>query len=242
MDVQYALEVYAEPFVSEHYTSGRSQLEAKRYIREVSVFIPTLADLKRCNAQSWLRAEVKKPITSRRAVKTMQKGAGFLSEYFAWLRSSGLVPPDSCNPFKELYFSKALSRSRQYLPLSTVELQQMRNASEENSDDLLTTYIDIARFTGMRLSEIGELTSQSVVVKQGFKCFRVRPDGKTEAMNHEGTILLNVMMKGVENERVVLPIHDAVAVKQRDRDRAVRTLKEQWYEHFGFDYCEVSYK
>ena len=63
-----------------------------------------------------------------------------------------------------------------------------------------------------------------------------------EAMNHEGTILLNVMMKGVENERVVLPIHDAVAVRQRDRDWAVRTLKEQWYEHFGFDYCEVSYK
>lgn len=50
------------------------------------------------------------------------------------------------------------------------------------------------------------------------------------------------MMKGVENERVVLPIHDAVAVRQRDRDWAVRTLKEQWYEHFGFDYCEVSYK
>ena len=34
-----------------------------------------------------------------------------------------------------------------------------------------------------------------------------------EAMNHEGTILLNVMMKGVESERVVLPIHDAVAVR-----------------------------
>ena len=39
IDAQYALEVHAEAFVSEHYTSGRSQLEAKRYIREVSVFI-----------------------------------------------------------------------------------------------------------------------------------------------------------------------------------------------------------
>ena len=184
IDAQYALEVHAEAFVSEHYTSGRSQLEAKRYIREVSVFIPTLADLKRCNAQSWLRAEVKKPLTSRRAVKTMQKGVGLLSEYFAWLRSNGVVPPDSNNPFKELHFSKTLSRSRQYLPLSTDELQQLRNASEANSDDLLTTYIDIARFTGMRLSEIGELTSQSVVEKQGFKCFRVRPDAKTEASSN----------------------------------------------------------
>ena len=34
VDTQYALEVHAEAFVSEHYTSGRSQLEAKRYIRE----------------------------------------------------------------------------------------------------------------------------------------------------------------------------------------------------------------
>ena len=39
IDAQYALEVHAEAFVTEHYTSGRSQLEAKRYIREVSVFI-----------------------------------------------------------------------------------------------------------------------------------------------------------------------------------------------------------
>ena len=100
------------------------------------------------------------------------------------MRSNGLVPPESNNPFKELHFSKTLSRSRQYLPLSTDELQQLRNASEENSDDLLTTYIDIARFTGMRLSEIGELTSQSVVEKEGFKCFRVRPDAKTEASSN----------------------------------------------------------
>ena len=48
----------------------------------------------------------------------------------------------------------------------------------------MVTYIDIGRFTGMRLSEIGELSTESIVVESGVRCLRVRPDAKTEASSN----------------------------------------------------------
>ena len=45
----------------------------------------------------------------------------------------------------------------------------------------MVRYIDIARFTGMRLSEIGALTSESIEFIDGIACFRVRSDAKTVA-------------------------------------------------------------
>ena len=58
-------------------------------------------------------------------------------------------------------------------------------------------------------------------------------------MNHEGTILKEVMLKGVEEGVVVLPIHDAIAVKQLDRQWGEEALKAAWKSFFGTDYCEV---
>ena len=62
------------------------------------------------------------------------------------------------------------------------------------------------------------------------------------AMNHEGDIIKEVMLRGVKADKPVLPIHDAVAVRQSDKEWAIRTLKEVWIDHFGFDYCEVDVK
>lgn len=63
-----------------------------------------------------------------------------------------------------------------------------------------------------------------------------------EAMNHEGELLIRVMLKGVEEDIVVLPVHDAIAVKKVDEEWAIRTLKETWLEYFKYDYCMVSSK
>ena len=63
-----------------------------------------------------------------------------------------------------------------------------------------------------------------------------------EAMNHEGELLLRVMLRGVKDDKVVLPVHDAIAVKKVDEEWAVRALKETWLEYFGYDYCLVSSK
>ena len=61
-------------------------------------------------------------------------------------------------------------------------------------------------------------------------------------MNHEGSIVKNVMLRGVNEGIVVLPIHDAVAVRRSDAQWASRVMKEEWKKHFGYDYCEVDIK
>jgi integrase len=171
-------------FIEAHYTRHRTQLESRRYILEATLFIHTLDDLNRVNAQCWISTEELKPVNERRAVKTMQKAVGFLSEYFEWLRYRGFVSQDLQNPFKDLHFSKQLARPRQYLPLSLDEVLVLRQAAQAADDVLMATYIDIGRFTGMRLSEIGELSTESIVIEGGVKCFRVRPDAKTEASSN----------------------------------------------------------
>ena len=171
-------------FIEAHYTRHRTQLEARRYILEATLFIHTLDDLNRVNAQCWISTEELKPVNERRAVKTMQKAVGFLSEYFEWLRYRGFVSQDLQNPFKDLHFSKQLARPRQYLPLSLDEVLVLRQAAQAADDLLMATYIDIGRFTGVRLSEIGELSTESIVIEGGVKCFRVRPDAKTEASSN----------------------------------------------------------
>ena len=171
-------------FIEAHYIRHRTKLEARRYILEATLFIHTLEDLNRANAQRWLSTEELKPLKERRAVKTMQKAVGFLSEYFEWLRYRGFVFQNHQNPFKNLHFSKQLARPRQYLPLSFDEVRLLRQAAENTNDVLMVTYIDIGRFTGMRLSEIGELSAEYIVNESGVQCFRVRPDAKTEASSN----------------------------------------------------------
>ena len=171
-------------FIEAHYIRHRTKLEARRYILEATLFIHTLEDLTRANAQRWLSTEELKPANERRAVKTMQKAVGFLSEYLEWLRYRGFVSQNLQNPFKNLHFSKQLARPRQYLPLSFDEVRLLRQAAQNANDVLMVNYIDIGRFTGMRLSEIGELSAEYIVNESGVQCFRVRPDAKTEASSN----------------------------------------------------------
>ena len=59
------------------------------------------------------------------------------------------------------------------------------------------------------------------------------------AMNHEGEILKDVMLKGVREGITVLPIHDAVAVEVDNATWAESALRDSWREYFDKDYCEV---
>jgi len=38
---------------------------------------------------------------------------------------------------------------------------------------------------------------------------------------------------------VVLPIHDAIAVKSSDSDWGVEALRTAWIDFFNTDYCDV---
>jgi integrase len=178
------LPAFMDQFAHEHYANRRTQTEARRYILEATRFLPTFSDLTKSCAQQWVSSEESKPASHRRSAKTLQKGVGFLSEYIAWLQYKGYLAHDVENPFRNLHYSKRLARSRQYLPLTLDELKLVRMAAVNTGDQVLVNYIDIARFTGMRLSEIGDLSSRSLVQSGGVRCFRVRPDAKTEASSN----------------------------------------------------------
>ena len=175
------LPAYMNAFIKSHYTKPGTQAEARRYILEATIFMPTLPSLTRLNAQRWLTEEESKDLSVRRALKTMQKATGYLAEYISWLQYRNLVCQSLTNPFRGLHYPKALTRSKQYEPLSYDEICLLRTAAESRGDELMVTYIDIARFTGMRLSEIGALNTDSIELIDGIACFRVKSDAKTAA-------------------------------------------------------------
>ena len=176
-----SLPTYMDAFVNSHYSKPGTQSEARRYILEATLFTPTLAALTRVNAQRWLTDEENKDPSARRALKTMQKATGYLSEYVSWLQYRNLVCQSLINPFRGLHYPKKLAKTKQYEPLSFEEIWLLRAAAVRKGDELMVAYIDIARFTGMRLSEIGALNSDSVEVIDGITCFRVKGDAKTAA-------------------------------------------------------------
>jgi hypothetical protein len=59
------------------------------------------------------------------------------------------------------------------------------------------------------------------------------------AMNLEGEMIKHVMLQGVKDNKVVLPIHDAVAVKVQDAQWAKDSMHRAWLEVMNEDYCEV---
>ena len=58
-------------------------------------------------------------------------------------------------------------------------------------------------------------------------------------MNTEGEVLKKVMLQGVVDNIVALPIHDAVAVQVRHKEWAEKAMKDCWSDVIGFDGCEV---
>lgn len=175
------LPAYMDTFVKSHYAKSGTQSEARRYILEATLFIPTLAALTRVNAQRWLTDEENKDPSARRALKTMQKATGYLSEYISWLQYRNLVCQNVINPFRGLHYPKKLAKTKQYEPLTYGEVCLLRAAAVRKRDEMMVAYIDIARFTGMRLSEIGALKSDSIELVDGIACFRIKSDAKTAA-------------------------------------------------------------
>ena len=88
--------------------------------------------------------------------------------------------------------------------MSLDEVQLLREAAQDADDALMVTYIDIGRFTGMRLSEIGELSTGSIVIEGGVKCFRVSPDAKTEASSNRLIPIAPALASCVELETLDL--------------------------------------
>ena len=60
-----------------------------------------------------------------------------------------------------------------------------------------------------------------------------------KAMNLEGEIVKRVMLQGVNDDVVALPIHDAVAVQKKHKAWAEEAMIRIWSEVIGVDACEV---
>jgi len=170
---------FMSQFLEAHYSKHKTRTEAKRYILEATLHVPTLELINIENARGWIRAETQKPASERRAAKTMQKAAGYLSEYVGWLQDQRLLSDSVGNPFKGLRYPKALKAKESYVPLSFDEILAIRSAAKTIGDDELVTFIDLARLTGMRLAEVGALSAESVETVDGVQCFRVKLDAKT---------------------------------------------------------------
>ena len=56
-----------------------------------------------------------------------------------------------------------------------------------------------------------------------------------QGQNLEGQKLKNVMLKGVDESVVCLPVHDAIAVQRRHEAWAVKTMIRTWTEVVGCD-------
>lgn len=168
----------------DQYDNHKTVLEARRYLTELADYVPTLSsrDLKPANVRRWLDSETNKQ--APRAVKTLQKAAGFGSEYFLWCVHKGYVPDGVDNPFKGLRYPKSLKSKDSYVALSLPEIMALRAAAEIKGDTELVWFIDVARYTGMRISEIAALSADSLVVVESVECFRVRPDAKTKASSN----------------------------------------------------------
>jgi hypothetical protein len=67
-----------------------------------------------------------------------------------------------------------------------------------------------------------------------FPMLKLYNDWGIHAQNLEGAILRDVMLQGVDKGIVVLPVHDAVAVRQVDESWAMDAMSEAWDKHVGF--------
>ena len=171
---------FMDKFIAAHYTNRKTAVEARTYILEATLHIPTLEQINIENAKGWIRSEAAKPIGERRAVATMQKATAYVSEYMLWLQDQRLLSDSIQNPFRNLRYPKSLKQKESYVPLSLDEILAIRAAALAKEDLELVAFIDIGRFTGMRLAEVGALSADSVVEVDGITCLRVKDDAKNE--------------------------------------------------------------
>ena len=205
------LPAFMERFIDAHYDKYKAKTEARRYILEATLFVPTLEQIDNEGARAWIRAEAEKPESERRAVKTMQKAAGYLSEYVLWMQDQRLLSDNINNPFKNMRYPKSLKRKEKYMPLTLDEVLAVREAAAAKGDTELVAFIDAGRFTGMRLAEVGALSSQSIEVVDGIQCFRVKLDAKSDKSAGR-------LVPIAEGLKRLLPLH---SFDFRRRDNAV---------------------
>ena len=109
---------------------------------------------------------------------------GYVRSYYAWLKENQHVGASEVNPFHldDIQWPKRLTEKQSYLPFAVSDVVKLRQAAKAIGDTVLVQFIDIAQFTGMRLSEVAQIGAVgSIVSVDGVQCLKVREDAKTDA-------------------------------------------------------------
>ena len=202
---------FVERFVEARYEKKKTADDARRAIKDgariwsggaTGTSRPMgLNEINRENARAWMRVEEAKQPAERRALKTMQKAVGFMSEYIFWLQDQRLLVDSVVNPYKGLRLPKTFKKAEGYLPVSLDEVLAVREAAAAKGDSELVAFIDIGRYTGMRIAEVGALSSESIETVDGIPCFRVKLDAKTQASRGR-------LVPIAEGLKRLLPLHN----------------------------------
>lgn len=172
------LGLFINSWLEDHYSTKphKTVQEARTAVNRVIEYFPTLTDLTVRNRDLWLRNET-------RSVSSVQKSLGFVRNYYNWLKANQHIGASEVNPFvaKEIVLNQKLKTKENYLPFEMSELLEIKQAVRATGDERLLQTVEIAQWTGMRLAEIAQLSSRSIVTRDGVECIRVKDDAKTKA-------------------------------------------------------------
>ena len=172
------LGLFIDSWIADNYSNKphKTIQEARTAVNRVIEYFPTLADLTVRNRDRWLKTET-------RAVSSVQKSIGFVRNYYNWLKANQHVGASEINPFeaKEIILNQKLKTKENYLPFEMSELLEIKQAVRDTGDERLLMVVEIAQWTGMRLAEIAQLSSKSIITRDGVECIQVKDDAKTKA-------------------------------------------------------------
>mgnify|MGYP001594893759 CR=1 FL=1 len=172
------LGLFINSWIADNYSTKphKTVQEARTAVNRVIEHFPTLTDLTVRNRDLWLRTET-------RSVSSVQKSIGFVRNYYNWLKANQHIGASEVNPFvaSEITLNQKLKTKENYLPFEMFELAEIKQAVRDTGDERLLRTVEIAQWTGMRLAEIAQLSSKSIVMVDGVECIRVMDDAKTKA-------------------------------------------------------------
>ena len=116
-----------------------------------------------------------------------------------------------------------------------LELAEMSDTSRKDVKGFINVALNSSNYTEAQwaaLAEWGVDRSSSKAIYEAFQIrypkLNVLSGFGTHAMAHEGMILRNVMLQGVQDDVLALPIHDAIATKAIHKDWAAETMLKCW--------------
>ena len=187
--------LFVSAWIKDEHSSNtpRTRQEARTALKTATRYFPTVKDFTVRNRQSWLRAET-------RAKKTVQKDMVYLRSYFLWLRNNQHIGQSTRNPFikEDITWPKKLREKQSWVPFDVPEVVALRSAAVDKGDLVLARFIDIALYTGMRLSEVAQVSRDSLEDINGIQCLRVRDDAKTAASSSRLVPLVSTLASRVD--------------------------------------------